>query len=179
MKRWIFIMMLVLSGVITSECRLSAQSKSISTIWSLEGIGIGYEYFTVDGDFVQIDLKAETNDIFIKSRWTPAATVSFTWNMTIAESVSRNGNAICFFAGPGAIGGWVKDNNERHGAVFGIKGRIGVECRFRERNVSVSASLSPELGMHISMKGETSYMRLYRNGLLHGILPEIGIKYAF
>ena len=66
MKRWIFIMMLVLSGVITSECRLSAQSKSISTIWSLEGIGIGYEYFTVDGDFVQIDLKAETNDIFIK-----------------------------------------------------------------------------------------------------------------
>lgn len=179
MKRWIFILILMVSGVCAPEGILSAQSKSISTIWSLEGIGIGYERYTGEGNFIQVDFKAETNDIFMKSTWTPAATLSFTWNMPIAEYISRNGNAICIFAGPGAIGGWVRDNNQRHGVIFGVKGRIGVECRFHERNVAISACLSPELGMHISMKGDTSYMRLYRNGMLHGILPEIGIKYAF
>lgn len=174
MKKWIFIISLILTA--TSAW---GQPKAISTIWSFDGIGVGYEHFTSDSEFIQVDIKGETNDIFIKTRWIPAATASFTFNMTFAERTSRNGNTVCFFAGPGAVGGWGKDNNGMNGAIFGIKGRLGAECRFAKRHITVSASIAPELGMHISMKDETSYMRLYRYGLLHSITPEIGIKYAF
>ena len=179
MKKWIFIISLILTALSATSNRACGQPKAISTIWSFDGIGVGYEHFTSDGDFIQIDIKGETNDIFIKKRWIPAATASLTFNMTFAECTSRNGNTVYFFAGPGAVGGWGKDNNEMNGAIFGIKGRIGAECRFSKRHVTVSASIAPELGMHISMKDGTSYMRLYRNGLLQSIMPEIGIKYAF
>lgn len=179
MKRWILIISLIAATATVSCQNAWGQPKAISTIWSYDGIGIGYEHYTAEGDFIQIDIKAETNDIFIQSKWKPAATAAFTLNMTFAEHVSRNGNTISFYAGPGTVIGWGRDHNEQVGAIFGIKGRIGAECRFPSKNIAISASVAPELGMHISMPDGTTNMRLYRNGILQSIMPEIGIKYSF
>lgn len=175
----IFISVLMTATALSFCPEIHGQAKAISTVWSLSGIGIGYEHFNSDSDFFQIDIKALTDDIFIKQRWNPEASVSLTWNMIFAERISENGNRICFFAGPGAVGGWCRDYNTRTGAVFGLKGRLGTECTFVSRHVSISASFSPELAMHICRKNGGTYLRLYRNGLVFGVLPEIGIKYAF
>lgn len=179
MKKWIFIISLTLITAFNPGNRALGQSKAISTIWSFDGIGIGYEFYTADSDFIQIDIKAETDDIFIKTRWIPSATASLTLNMIFAERHTRNGNILCFYAGPGAVVGWGKDHNRTVGAIFGIKGRIGTECRFTQKHASISVSIAPELGMHISNKEGNAHMRLYRYGLMQSFMPEIGIKYEF
>jgi hypothetical protein len=98
--------------------------------------------------------------------------------MVFAEKTSQYGNRISFFAGPGIMAGYVTDFKNTPGAAFGLKGRIGVECRFK-RSVSLSASLSPTIGCHITSSGENIKMLLYKSGLLQTVIPEIGLKYAF
>lgn len=156
----------------------SAQPKSISSIWSLNGIGLGYEHFMDENSFIQADLRAELTEVFINRKGKAGATASFTWNLVFARKESPNGNTIRYFAGPGAIAGVADDIKAPYGGIFGIKGRLGMECSF-ERNITLSLCTAPIIGMHTSRKNDVVNMRLYRNGLIYGILPEIGIKYTF
>lgn len=156
-----------------------AQPKAISTIWSLNGIGIGYEH-NIDGNsFIQIEMKTETAELFINSRYEAGATLAFTWNMIFGSMLSKHGNTVNFYAGPGAVIGWAGDSKTPSGGLFGVKGKIGVECVYARR-ISVSASLSPSLAMHLSVNEDNEFnMKTFRNGLTYGLLPEIGIKYCF
>ena len=155
-----------------------AQPKSVSSIWSLNGIGLGYEHHMDGQSFIQADLRAEMTEVFINRKGKAGATASFTWNLVFARKVSRNGNTIRYFAGPGAIAGVANDLKAPYGGIFGFKGRLGMECSF-ERHITLSLCIAPILGMHTSRKEDIVNMRLYRNGLIYGLLPEIGIKYAF
>lgn len=175
----IFISVLMTVAALSFCTGADGQTKAVSSVWSLSGIGIGYEHYYSDDDYFQMDIKAMTDDIFIKEQWNPEVSVSMTWNMVFAERISDNGNRIYFYAGPGAVGGWCRDYKAQAGAIFGFKGRLGAECTFASRHVSICASLSPELAMHICRKNGGTYMRLYRHGIIFGLLPEIGIKYAF
>ena len=91
---------------------------------------------------------------------------------------TRNGNSFNAFAGPGVIIGYAHDFLKDQGYLFGLKGRVGVECRF-DRNVSISACITPVIGSHAMLREDYIEMRYYRNGLISTALPEIGIKYAF
>lgn len=157
---------------------LCAQPKAISTIWSFSGIGLGYEHHMADSNFIQAEIKTELTEVFINRKGRVGATASFTWNMVFAQLVSGNGNTVRFFAGPGAIAGMAVDRKTSAGCTFGIKGRIGAECTF-DRHICLSAGIAPVLGMHTSMKNDVFNMRLYRNGLIYSLLPEVSIKYAF
>jgi hypothetical protein len=108
----------------------------------------------------------------------PGASASLIWNMVFAEKSSSLGNRISFFAGPGIMVGYVTDMNDIAGGAFGLKGRVGVECSFK-RKVTLSASLSPILGCHITSQNAEVKMKLYKSGLIQAIIPEIGIKYTF
>ena len=158
----------------------SSQSrpKAISTIWSLNGIGIGYEHVIDEKSFIQSDLRAEMTEVFINRKGKAGATASFTWNMVFSHFSSGNGNLINLYAGPGAITGIANDRGAGYGGVFGFKGRIGAECTFN-RHITLSMCIAPTLGMHLCRRNGSINMRLYRNGLIYGILPELGIKYAF
>lgn len=167
-------MALCLSFSVTAN----AQPKAISTTWSYSGIGIGYEYIISHDTFLQVDAKADMTGVFNGNDKVPGPTASFTWNMIFARSVSENGCDICWFAGPGAAVGWSKDFRSSEGFIFGIKGRIGMECCFK-RNIAISVSISPTLGMHASENNGMTNMRLYKNGLIYCLIPEVGIKYSF
>lgn len=156
----------------------NAQTKAISTVWSPNGIGLGYEFYSDNDSFFQLDLKTEISEILMNRSWTPGALVSFTWNMQFADFTTRYGDKIVFYAGPGAAAGWSPDYGSKPGMIFGVKGRVGAECTF-DRHVSISASIAPILGLHLSFDRNGVNMRAYRNGILYGVMPEIGIKFAF
>lgn len=166
--------------LLTAACSgdLCAQPKAISTIWSFNGIGLGYEHHMADNSFIQAEIKSELTEVFVNRKGRVGATASFTWNLVFAQLMSGNGNTVRFYAGPGAIAGMAADRKTSAGCTFGIKGRIGAECTF-DRHICLSAGIAPVLGMHTSMKDDVFNMRLYRNGLIYGLLPEISIKYAF
>lgn len=166
--------------LLTAACSgdLCAQPKAISTIWSFSGIGLGYEHHMADNSFIQAEIKSELTEVFVNRKGRVGATASFTWNLVFAQLMSGNGNTVRFYAGPGAIAGMAADRKTSAGCTFGIKGRIGAECTF-DRHICLSAGIAPVLGMHTSMKDDVFNMRLYRNGLIYGLLPEISIKYAF
>lgn len=168
-------MILLLSAVSWNSY---GQTKAISTLWSLNGIGLGYEHILEEDSFIQADLRAEMAEVFMNRKGRAGITASFTWNMIFAGIESGNGNTVSFFAGPGAVIGIADDYKSDSGGVFGFKGRIGAECTY-DRHVSLSFCFAPVIGMHLSRRNETVNMRMYRNGLIYGILPEIGIKYAF
>lgn len=155
-----------------------AQPKAISSLWSLCGIGLGYEHVISEDVFIQIDFKTEMSEIFLNRRIAPEATASFTWNKIFAEMTSAYGTQIIYFAGPGIAAGLAKDLKADNGIIFGLKGRVGMELLFK-RDVALSICLTPVIGMHVSAKDGFANLRLYRNGLLYGFIPEIGLKYSF
>lgn len=155
-----------------------AQSKAVTSSWSYNGIGIGYEQRIDEKKFIQVDLRSELAELFYDRTAPIGASASFTWNIIFAQHPSRHGNKIIYFAGPGASAGWAKDTGSASGLFFGLKGRIGAECVFK-RGIALSVSAAPVLGMHASAKKNAVNMRLYRNGLTYGMLPEVGIKYLF
>lgn len=155
-----------------------AQSRAVGASFSYAGVGLVYEYDVSEDTFAEIQFRAEMSEVFRSMAPFPGVTASWTWNMYFAQVRSGNGNGIRFFAGPGVIAGFTPDMRAPYGALFGLKGRIGGECRF-ERNVSISVSISPVLGAHVSMRDGMPHMKLYRNGLPYGAMPEIGIKYMF
>ncbi len=175
-SRHLKICILILCTFFLSEAH--AREKALGATFSYAGIGLVYEHRIDDGSFMDVQLRMETSSMFSGRSNFPGGTASFTWNMIFAEKESREGNKIIFFAGPGAIAGFAGDLGSTGGIMVGLKGRVGGECTFK-RNVSISISISPVIGVHTGRTGSMMNMLLYKTGLLYGIMPEVGIKYAF
>lgn len=157
---------------------IHAQKRTLGATFSYAGCGISYERQVNDDTFYEIQLRSETAHMFSSLTDKPGITGSVTWNIVFHECTSSNGNKIRFFAGPGLTAGIADDLLYEKGLLFGLKGRIGAECFF-SRRIALSASLSPVLGAHITMRDGMPCMRLYTSGLIYSIIPEIGIRYTF
>ncbi len=156
-----------------------AQPKSLGASFSFSGFGLIYEHsLRNDLSFMEVSLRAESAEGFLGRSAYPGVTVGFTWNMVIKEWLSREGNPIRLFAGPGVIAGYGPDHKTLDGVIIGLKGRFGAECSFA-RNAVISISLAPVIGSHIILKEGTLLMKYYRNGIQYALVPEIGIKYRF
>ena len=166
------------SALFLAQSTLDAQSKAIGVDFSISSIGLSYEHYVESGSFLTFDMYLDTDDLMWLRASHPGASASLIWNMVFAEKNSSLGNRISFFAGPGIMVGYVTDMNDIAGCAFGLKGRVGVECSFK-RPVTLSASLSPLLGCHITSQNAEVKMKLYKSGLIQTIIPEIGIKYTF
>ncbi len=157
---------------------IHAQKKSVGATFSYAASGLVYEHKSDERSFFDVQLRMETASMFKNRNEHPGISASLTWNMFFAEAVARDGNTLKFFAGPGATIGYCGDIKRENGLVLGMKGRIGGECTF-SRNVCVSICFSPVLGLHMSRQKGMMHMLIYKTGLIYGIMPEIGIKYAF
>lgn len=166
------------SALFLAQSTVNAQSKAIGVDFSVSSIGLSYEHYVESGSFLTFDMYLDTDDLMWLRASHPGASASLIWNMVFAEKNSSLGNRISFFAGPGIMVGYVTDMNDIAGCAFGLKGRVGVECSFK-RPVTLSASLSPLLGCHITSQNAEVKMKLYKSGLIQAIIPEIGIKYTF
>ena len=156
-----------------------AQPKSLGASFSFSGFGLVYDHaLKNDMSFLEVSLKAESAEGFLGRSVYPGVSVGFAWNMVIKEWLSREGNPIRLFAGPGVIAGYGPDHKSMDGVIIGLKGCFGAECSFA-RNAVISISLAPVIGSHIELKEGTLLMKYYRNGIQYALVPEIGIKYRF
>lgn len=168
----------VIAGLILSLGVTNAQSKALGLAFSPIGVGLSYEHHVESDNFLTLDLGIDADDYMWSRSEHLGGSLSLVWNIVFAERKSQYDNVVRFFAGPGVMAGYVTDMGNVTGTAFGMKGRIGMECKF-QRSIVLSASLSPILGCHLTTKNEEIRMRLYKSGLLQTIIPEIGIKYAF
>lgn len=155
-----------------------AQPKALGTDYSFSGISISYEHQRNEECFIHVALKTELSEVMMNRTDTPGISASFTCNFILDKWKSRNGNDIRLFFGPGIAVGSARDFKEEPGWFFGLKARGGVECEF-SRNICISASLSPIIGVHMILLENSMKMQYYRYGLLNMIIPQIGIKYLF
>lgn len=167
---------------------LYARSRTIGATLSYTGVAVSYEHATKkDNSCLDLSLKVEFSEFTSSASSYLGASASLTWNSTLKEWTTSEGNTIGFFAGPGVVIGYGKDfpdcrnttlNKVSDGVFFGIKGKLGVECRFT-RKVNLTASVSPIIGSHLVYDNGLVTMKWYRKGLYYALVPEIGIKYRF
>lgn len=174
LKRFLLVCLTVFAVTQYSD----AQPRSIGTSYSISGIGLEYEHDLNRDCFINAGIRAEMLAFFMNRNDSPGISASFSCNFTLKEWNSRNDNAIRIFAGPGVTAGLTHEFRKANGIFFGLKGRVGAECRF-DRNVAVSICLNPILGSHLTIVDEHIEMRYYKAGLINAILPEIGIRYTF
>jgi len=178
-RAFIFRLVSVAAVIMVSLATLCAQPKSIGANFSVTGLAACYEHYQGKGDsFVELTLKAEMSEMVPGRTDVPGVSCSFTWNIELMEWLSVNGNRLTLFAGPGVIAGLGHDFKGPYGFFGGLKGRVGVECAF-ERKITISAFVSPVIGSHFELNGEGLLMKLYKNGVIYGLMPEISIKYRF
>lgn len=157
---------------------LNAQPRSIGAVFSTSGLGVQYDHCVESGNYFSVDIMMDTDNLIWENVEHPGVAASFTWNIIFAEKTSSYGNRVSFFAGPGIMAGYVTDLSSKAGFAFGMKGRIGIECRFK-RPFILSACIAPTLGIHLTSEIDHVSMKIYKSGLAETIAPQIGIKYAF
>lgn len=168
----------VLFSLVMNLTVLNAQPRSIGAVFSTSGFGVEYDHCVEGGNFISADIIMDTDDLMWEKSELPGVAASFTWNIIFAEKTSSYGNSVSFFAGPGIMTGYVTDLSHKTGFAFGLKGRLGVECRFK-RPIILSASIAPTLGIHLTSHIDHVSMKIYKSGLIETFVPQIGIKYAF
>lgn len=156
----------------------SAQVRAVGSSFCYAGTGLTYERIVSEEAFMELQIRVETFELFHFNAPVPGMSASATWNLYFSEFKSGNGNLVRLFAGPGVAVGYMPDMKAPLGTMFGLKGSVGAECRF-DRNVAISINVSPILGAHLTMMGGMPHMKLFINGLIYGLMPEIGIKYLF
>ena len=175
-----YLKLILLAAVLFTALQTAySQPKSVGASFSYTGFGIVYEHVLKEGNsFVEVGLKADVSELLQDRAPYPGLICSFTWNIVLKEWKTSEDTVMKLFAGPGMIAGHTQDHREKPGFMFGMKGRFGVEAEFI-RNISLSLSISPVIGSHISDELDHMSMRYYKNGLIYSLVPDIGIKYRF
>lgn len=155
-----------------------AQGKRIGVSFSYAGAGLDFAFDVDEENFAEFQLRMDTMEMFRISAALPGISASAFWNIIFAKLESRNGNSVRLYAGPGLSLGYTGDIQCRHGLIFGVRGRVGGECAF-PRGISVAMNISPMVGGHFGMRDNMINMRLYKNGLLQILTPEVSIRYRF
>lgn len=155
-----------------------ARDKRIGATFSYAGIGMDYAFEIDKENFAEFQLRMDTMEMFRISSAYPGISASAFWNVYFGKLESRNGNIVRLYAGPGLSLGYASDFQWRHGLIFGVRGRVGGECAF-QRGISVAMNISPTIGGHFGIRDNMVGMRLYKNGLLQILTPEVSIRYRF
>lgn len=169
--------LLLICAAMTLCTNAICQPKSAGVSFGHSGAGVTYEYFTSSDTFVQLHLREDSVVAGLRTDNEPCFAASVTWNIICGELTSRNGNKVRLLAGPGLIAGITDDYMSKRGPFAGLAGRFGGECAF-DRGITLSITVTPMLGMHLSRVDDYISMRMFRKGITYAIMPEIGIKYT-
>lgn len=156
-----------------------AQPRSLGATFSFTGPSICYEHeLGKENSFIVLEMKAQAAEFYTGHSSYPGVSASANWNMVVKQWTSPEDNTINLIAGSGLIVGYCADHKSAHGLMYGLKGRVGVECHY-DRNIIISACISPIIGSHLMIYDDHVVMKYFRNGIQYALIPEIGIKYRF
>ena len=179
MTKLFWIRVTVIAAFVLHGAHAFAQPKSLGVSFSYTGISISYEMYSNRPDsFIDIVLKSENSEFYSGRFRHPGISASTSFNYYLKAWTYDETNSVKLFAGPGLTIGYCPDYKTVEGIMFGLKGKLGVECTF-ERDVQITASIAPIVGSHIVLDERSAEMKYYRNGFQYGFIPEIGIKYRF
>lgn len=181
MTRNLVVRLLALAAAVTiSAGNALAQPKALGVVQSYRGFWVSYEHSVADDCFICADAGVLMTGIFSGETSVPGASAEIKWNFMFFRRDIPGCGQLRVFAGPGLTIGYGTDlrMDSGHGPFFGICGNLGVECCFN-RGLTLSATVLPILGSHILIYEDYARMLLYRNGLVYGPVPQIGIKYNF
>lgn len=162
------------SGTADSQ---SAGPRTAGAVFSFYRTGIEYGHTLKGKAFWNIGIGVEYGSSVFYRNLTPGVSLDFVYNYILRNWKSAAGEAV-LYAGPGLKVGYGSDGKENAGLILGLIGNLGFDFRF-QLPVTISVAIKPALGLHLRGEDNNFSLGLYRNGLILGLTPEVGIKYSF
>lgn len=162
------------SGTTDSQ---SAGPRTTGAVFSFYRTGIEYGHTLKGKAFWNIGIGVEYGSSVFYRNQTPGVSLDFVYNYILRNWKSAAGEAV-LYAGPGLKVGYGSDGKENAGLILGLIGNLGFDFRF-QLPVTISVAIKPSLGLHLRGEDNNFSLGLYRNGLILGLTPEVGIKYSF
>ena len=162
------------SGTADSQ---SAGPRTAGAVFSFYRTGIEYGHTLKGKAFWNIGIGVEYGSSVFYRNQTPGVSLDFVYNYILRNWKSAAGEAV-LYAGPGLKVGYGSDGKENAGLILGLIGNLGFDFRF-QLPVTISVAIKPSLGLHLRGEDNNFSLGLYRNGLILGLTPEVGIKYSF
>lgn len=155
----------------------SAGPRTAGAVFSFYRTGIEYGHTLKGKAFWNIGIGVEYGSSVFYRNQTPGVSLDFVYNYILRNWKSAAGEAV-LYAGPGLKVGYGSDGKENAGLILGLIGNLGFDFRF-QLPVTISVAIKPSLGLHLRREDNNFSLGLYRNGLILGLTPEVGIKYSF
>ncbi|MGN0189145.1 MAG: hypothetical protein ACI395_06480 [Candidatus Cryptobacteroides sp.] len=165
------------ASVILFTAGVSAGPRTAGAVFSFSRTGIEYGHTLNDKAFWNIGIGVEYGSSVFYRKLTPGVSLDFNYNYVLRSWKSESGEGV-FYAGPGLKAGYMSDRREEAGVTLGLVGNVGFDFKFKIP-VVISVSVKPVLGLNLRGEDNSFSLGLYRNGLIFGLLPEVGIKYSF
>lgn len=171
-------LMMTAAFIVSMAGMYARPSGSIGGCFSLNGTGVSFHREMNGYTFWQIDLEVDYSHAVFRERSCPGVILRYGYNKVFKECRKETGT-LRFYGGPGVMFGYSMSNfNDRRGHVGGLTGTLGLEYVF-DMPVTLSLSITPCLGFHLSRPGDSYSMDLYLDGITYALLPTIGIRYEF
>lgn len=149
-------------------------------LFSTKGCGAVLVFPHPDGAAAELRLLSDFAQVLRGHEYYPGAKLQYLYRLRVQEQTVSDELSVRLTAGPGLTVGAVRDQGKGDGLLAALCGGFSAEFLFRRVPVTISASLSADLGAHLVFKKwSDSTMTLYRNGLRKAWQPEISIRYRF
>ena len=159
---------------------LMAQDRYVSVggYFSPKACGISLTSYR-PGSFSDIRLTADLEKVLLGQTAMPGIRADWHLNFILLQRAINQGLTANFYAGAGAMLGYVEDGKSGRGVTAALSGNIGVLFHFAGP-LSVSVGFSGNVGAHITWSDKSgSTMNWYRSGLKNILMPEVGIRYRY
>lgn len=151
---------------------------SAGGLFSPKACGVSLVWSRGDG-FSDLRLSADLQNVLGGKTPAPGIRAEWYFDYIIHSWNAPDGLTVNFYAGPGALVGYVEDMTDGRGAVAAVCGNVGFLFNFSGR-ISISAGFSSNLGFHLTMTdAHHSRMAFYKAGMIGTAWPEVGIRYTF
>lgn len=156
---------------------LFAGDKYLGTFYSFKNSGVCFLSINDSSrQFSKTDLILDFSGLFSGVTDMPGYSLRYARGSFLRDWELPTGTKMHLFAGPGAIGGYLRDFDGVFGPTFAMSGMAGLFFEM-ERGVSLSLSFSADLGVHVKSIQGRNTLRLYRNGLIRSFSPEVHILF--
>lgn len=167
---------------ITSTLAISAQdfTNAIGYISSPKYVGISYSLTNKNSQVSNnLSLNLDLMNVLKGESDHPGLRLCYNQTRPFENWDTKSGTIISFYAGPGASVGYVMDYDEDFGWFIALSGTCGFDFKFI-KPINIRIGIMGEFGIQCVNQGENNTkIKLYKNGIIRSVIPEISISYRF
>lgn len=171
-------------GIILSVLLLAMQSNasagglSAGIFNSYKGFGISIDYAATEEIYNSYNLYADVYGMYDGTSRSPGVKLAYLHYNKLATIDSRHAR-YDLYLGPGASTGYVLDHGADKRGIM-LTADLGLAFRaYFKMNVDLEFGMFTELGFISGEANGKTQIRIYRNGLMHALIPTLKIMYRF